>query len=75
LKNSTFFPQRFRQNIFLFQIAKIRDKFQRNIYNFEFHRQLRKPVGGFLYRCTKSVFNRTDDQTRNDPPGLLSQIS
>jgi len=26
-----------RRNFFLFRNAKIRDKFRRNIYNFEFH--------------------------------------
>jgi hypothetical protein len=42
----------YRRNVpvkkFSFATAKTRDKLQRNIYNFSFRRQPRKPVGGFF---------------------------
>jgi len=42
------FSVSFRRKIFLFQNPKTATNSDKVIYNFQFHRQLRKPVGGFL---------------------------
>jgi hypothetical protein len=57
-------------HFFFCEILKIRDKAQRNIYNFQFHQQLRKPVGGFLFAKANVA-----PLTADDPPGLFSQVS
>jgi hypothetical protein len=75
LKTQHFFVNVPFETFFFSETQKPATNSGKVIYNFQFQRQLRKPVGGFLFRCTNSVFNRiADDRTWDDPPGLLSQI-
>jgi hypothetical protein len=56
------------QILFLFQISKIRDKFQRSIYNLQSHRQLRKPCGWFSI----SLHNR---RQHHSGPAMIRRVS